>query len=95
MSPLRTIPNRDRCLKETSGGSDSIIFGGPPNDKTFSYTSEGLIERIDYEDGSFKNFYYTGDAISIIDWTIGTSTRRKIFYYSMDGLISFIDEQNI
>ena len=75
----------------------SLSSGGEafPNDKTFLYSPEGLLSRIDYEDGSFKEFNYVQGAVSSIDWAIDSTIKRKIFHYDLNGNVIFIDEQLI
>lgn len=62
----------------------AVEYTGPE----FSYDVDGRLERVDYDDGSYKTFTYTDGVLSLIDFAIfGSYTVRKEFVYSNDVLI--------
>lgn len=72
----------------SSGGG-----GSSPVGPEFTYT-DGVLTRIDYDDGSYKTLTYSSGRLSQIDFVSGGVTRRKTFNYSGDTLAS-IDETTL
>jgi hypothetical protein len=75
------------------GGRTTIInnnggateYTGP----SFTYDGDGVLTRIDYDDGSYKEFTYVADVLTQIDFIIfGGDTIRKTFNYTGDVLTS-------
>jgi hypothetical protein len=75
------------------GGRTTIInnnggateYTGP----SFTYDGGGVLTRIDYDDGSYKEFTYVADVLTQIDFIIfGGDTIRKTFNYTGDVLTS-------
>jgi len=61
----------------------------------FTYDGDGLLTRIDYDDGSYKLLTYSDDKLDQIDFYIfGGATIRKSFNYSGDTLAS-IDQTTL
>lgn len=57
---------------------------------SFTYTN-GILSRVDYSDGSFKVLTYLNNLLTQIDHVANGVTRRKIFNYSDNKLISITD----
>lgn len=64
--------------------------GESPRGPAFTY-SAGVLTRVDYDDGSYKLFSYTGGALSQVDIVALGVTRRKTFNYTA-GVLTSVDE---
>lgn len=63
--------------------------GGGPTGPRMTYAS-GRLDRIDYDDGSYKQLSYdagNGYRLQRIDYVRGTATTRKDFFYNPDGTL--------
>lgn len=68
------------------------VSGTPATGTTeFTYSS-GMLSRIDYPNGSYKTFAYTGSVLSQVDFVVGAVTHRKVFTYSPAGIVTSITE---
>lgn len=61
--------------------------GSAPTGPVFT-RSAGKLTRVDYDDGSYKGFTYTGDVLVQVDYTKGGSTTRKALNYVFGELVS-------
>lgn len=64
--------------------------GDGPTAPVLSYGVGGAVSRIDYADGSHKEFAYDaghGDRLDYIDFTVGVVTTRKTISYNLDGTV--------
>lgn len=55
--------------------------------------SGGLISRIDYDDGTYKLFAWTGLLLARVDYIHGAVTTRKTMVYSGNDLIEVIQTE--
>ena len=71
-------------------GGELVILDEPlpePLGPSMTYDASDNLERIDYDDGSFKEFSYNGDQLSRVDFTDADGVVfRKDFVYSGDTL---------
>lgn len=74
-------------------GITQIISGGDGESLTgplFTYT-DGVLTKIDYDDGTYKELTYTDGVLTQIDKIkVGDPTIRKTFVYSGDVLMEII-----
>ena len=67
-------------------GGDSLL-----EDSTFTYT-DGLVTRIDYESGQYKELSYNvDDTVHTVVWHRDTDIVTKTFTYNGDGTVASID----
>ncbi len=62
-----------------------------PTGPQIFYDGSGKIDFIEYDDGSVKEFSYTGDKLVRIDWIRENGTTRKDFVYAGDQLQEIIE----
>jgi hypothetical protein len=68
------------------GGGDSLL-----EDSTYTYT-DGLVTRIDYESGQYKELTYNVDStVDTVTWHRETDVVTKTFTYNPDGTVASID----
>jgi hypothetical protein len=64
-----------------------------PRNPVFSYTVEGLLDKIEYDGASQKNFEYdNAGMLSALDYYDGVATLRREFSYNASGLLVSIAE---
>jgi hypothetical protein len=64
-----------------------------PRNPVFSYTVEGLLDKIEYDGASHKNFEYdNAGMLSALDYYDGVATLRREFSYNASGLLVSIAE---
>lgn len=76
--------------KASASSFDTFWLDPETRGPAFTY-SMGQLTRIDYDDGSFKIFSYSGGRLAQIDFTRAGITRRKTFNYTL-GILTSIDE---
>lgn len=65
-------------------GDGTVSFQGKKNPVP-TYDGNGNVTRIDYANGSYKTFIYTGDLLTQIDFVRpGLTTIRKTLSYTND-----------
>jgi len=69
-----------------SGGASTAV--GPLITRTGD-----LVTRIDYDDGSYKVFSYTGSRLDRIDYVHGGATTRKDLVYSAGLLVEIVQTE--
>jgi YD repeat-containing protein len=62
--------------------------GSTPQNETFTYDGSDNLTRIDYADGSYKTFTYSGSDLNYITWVNGGTTIIKTFVYDSGDLIA-------
>jgi|JFJP01.1.fsa_nt_gi hypothetical protein len=65
--------------------------GFTESNPVFTYT-DGLISRIDYLSGNYKVFTYVDSVLTQLDYVMGSTTKRKTFNWTNDGILANIVE---
>ena len=66
-----------------------------PSSPSFTWGAGGLLSRVDYSDGSFKVFTWSGSVLVRTEFTrVGYENVRKDFNYNTDGTIHSIVQSN-
>jgi hypothetical protein len=74
-------------------GSGVLLPRLEPRNPVFSYTVEGLLDKIEYDGASQKNFEYdNAGMLSALDYYDGVATLRREFSYNASGLLVSIAE---
>jgi len=63
------------------------VWAGDPTSPVFTYTA-GLLTRIDYAEGSYKDLIYTAGVLTRVDYVQGAVTIRKDLMYTAGQLTS-------
>lgn len=81
-------PKGDKGDKGEDGNNADAIRKNP----SFTYSTDGSLSRVDYEDGSFKVFTYTADSlIATITYQLGDDSGTRTFVFAGGNLIRIED----
>jgi len=65
--------------------------GFDESNPSFTYT-DGVVSRIDYLSGNYKVFTYVDSVLTQLDYVMGSTTKRKTFNWTNDGILANIVE---